>query len=120
MCFVSRIVSSFWQLLAHRLVSFLSERVFLANNCVSVCGDDCWNSSRALGLRPRWRRAAFKPEPVEELRKQADIAVRVLDVFKKAALLLDEVPRGRVLDFLRSAFLSRAKSTDVQDYIDRK
>ena len=56
---------------------------------------------RALGLRPRWRRATFRPEPVEELRKQADIAVRVLEVFKKSALLLDEVKRSP----FRSPFL---------------
>ena len=58
---------------------------------------------RALGMRPGWRRTPVKPEPVEELRRQADIAVRVLTVFRGAALLLDEVglvatalfPRGR-------------------------
>lgn len=46
---------------------------------------------RALGMRPGWRRTPVKPEPVEELRRQADIAVRVLTVFRGAALLLDEV-----------------------------
>lgn len=35
----------------------------------------------------------MKAEPVEELRKQASIAVRVLKVFRGAALLLDEVRR---------------------------
>lgn len=53
---------------------------------------------RALGMRPRWKRPAVKAEPVEELRKQANIAVKVLKVFRGAALLLDEVrrrfPRG--------------------------
>lgn len=54
---------------------------------------------RALGMRPRWRRSAVKAEPVEELRKQASIAVRVLKVFRDAALLLDEVRRRlRVTD----------------------
>lgn len=42
-------------------------------------------------MRPGWRRAPAKLEPVGELRKQADIAVRVLKVFRGAALLLDEV-----------------------------
>lgn len=42
-------------------------------------------------MRPGWRRAPAKLEPVGELRKQAEIAVRVLKVFRGAALLLDEV-----------------------------
>lgn len=46
---------------------------------------------RALGMRPGWRRAPPKLEPVEELRRQANIAVRVLTIFRGAALLLDEV-----------------------------
>lgn len=46
---------------------------------------------RALGLRSKWRPKALVTTPVEELRKQASIAVKVLGVFKSAALLLDEV-----------------------------
>lgn len=42
-------------------------------------------------MRPGWSRAPPKLEPVDELRRQADIAVRVLTVFRGAALLLDEV-----------------------------
>lgn len=42
-------------------------------------------------MRPGWRRAPAKLEPVQELRRQAEIAVRVLTVFRGAALLLDEV-----------------------------
>lgn len=48
-------------------------------------------------MRPGWRRTLAKPEPVEDLRRQADIAVRVLTVFRGAALLLDEV--GPVADY---------------------
>lgn len=43
-----------------------------------------------MGMRPRWRKKYTPVVPVEELRKQAEIAVRVLDVFRRAALLLDE------------------------------
>lgn len=42
-------------------------------------------------MRPRWKRPSLKVESVEDLRKQADIAVKVLTVFRGAALLLDEV-----------------------------
>lgn len=42
-------------------------------------------------MRPGWRRVPAKLEPVQELRRQAEIAVRVLTVFRGAALLLDEV-----------------------------
>ncbi|CAM9444365.1 unnamed protein product, partial [Hapterophycus canaliculatus] len=59
----------------------------------ATSGIRCDGSSvmRALGMRPGWRRATAKIEPVGELRKQAEIAVRVLTVFRGAALLLDEV-----------------------------
>lgn len=58
-----------------------------------MCNNRYDRRRRALGMRPRWRPQTVKLEPIEELRKQADIAVKVLTVFRGAALLLDEVRR---------------------------
>lgn len=62
--------------------------VFFVDGCFVRHGG---RPRRALGIRRRWAPGPVKAEPVEELRKQADIAVRVLTVFRGAALLLDEV-----------------------------
>ena len=51
----------------------------------------------------------MKPEPIEDLRRQADIAVRVLTVFRGAALLLDEVSsHSTVAPIFSAAFCLRS------------